>query len=116
MKELPLIRSDQTKILNLLEEVQFVENGIASRNLLATPHGRVVLFGFSEGEELTEHTSTSHAIVQILAGECSFSLEGEWKTMKAGDFLHMPPNLKHAVKATKAFSMLLTLIKPVVVS
>ena len=29
----------------------------------------------------------------------------------AGDFLNLPPNLPHAVRATKQFSMLLTLLK-----
>ena len=29
-----------------------------------------------------------------------------------GDFLYMPPNTPHAVKATTQFSMLLTLFKP----
>ena len=33
--------------------------------------------------------------------------------LEAGDFLYMPPNLRHAVKATKQFSMLLTLSRPV---
>ena len=73
---------------------------------------RVVLFGFSEGQELTEHTSTQHALIEILSGECEFSLAGKLHNLKAGDFLSMPPNLAHAVKATKPFSMLLTLLKP----
>jgi quercetin dioxygenase-like cupin family protein len=72
----------------------------------------VVLFGFSEGQELTEHTSTQHALVEILSGECEFSLAGKPHNLKAGDFLNMPPNLAHAVRATKPFSMLLTLLKP----
>jgi quercetin dioxygenase-like cupin family protein len=32
--------------------------------------------------------------------------------LKAGDLLYLPPNLAHAVRATKQFSMLLTLFKP----
>ena len=66
----------------------------------------------SEGQELTEHTSTQHALVEILSGECEFSLTGKPHNLKTGDFLNMPPNLAHAVKATKPFSMLLTLLKP----
>ncbi len=99
-------------ILSLAKETQFAPNGIVSRTLLRTPTARVVLFGFAEGQELTEHTSTQQALVEILSGECEFSLGGKPHLVKAGDFLHMPPNLPHAVKATKQFSMLLTLIKP----
>jgi quercetin dioxygenase-like cupin family protein len=99
-------------IISLAKETQFAPNGIVSRTLLRTPNARVVLFGFSEGQELTEHTSTQRALVQILSGECEFSLAGKPHALKAGDFLHMPPNLPHAMKATKQCSMLLTLFKP----
>lgn len=103
--------ANSEKVISLAKETQFAPNGIVSRTLLRTPTARVVLFGFSEGQELTEHTSTQQALIQILSGECEFSLAGKPHNLKAGDFLCMPPNLAHAVKATKQFSMLLTLFK-----
>ena len=112
MNERPLIDAGCEKILSLPAETQYAPNGIVSRTLLRTPNSRVVLFGFAEGQELTEHTSTQHAVVQILSGECEFSLAGQPHSLKAGDFLYMPPNLAHALKATSQFSMLLTLTKP----
>lgn len=112
MKEKPLIDANETKFVSLNDETRFAANGIVSRTLLNTPHSRTILFGFAEGQELSEHTSTQHALIQILSGECEFSLDGQWHTLKAGTFLYMPPNLRHAVKAQQQFSMLLTLIKP----
>jgi quercetin dioxygenase-like cupin family protein len=112
MSEQPLLSLDREKIISLAAETQFAPNGIVSRTLLRGPNGRVVLFGFAEGQELTEHTSTQQALIQLLSGECEFFLAGEPHVMKAGDLLYMPPNLPHAVKATKQFSMLLTLMKP----
>jgi quercetin dioxygenase-like cupin family protein len=109
MNEKPLVQSDSAKILSLAKETQYAPNGIVSRNLLSAAGIRTTLFGFAEGQELTEHTSTRHALVQFLSGECEFSLSGQPHTLKAGDFLYLPPNLAHAVKATKQFSMLLTL-------
>ena len=111
MNEQPLIDPKSEKILSLAGETQFAPNGIVSRTLLRTPNSRTVLFGFAEGQELTEHTSTQHAIVQILTGECEFSLGGKPHNLKAGDLVYMPPNLPHALRATKQFSMLLTLSK-----
>jgi quercetin dioxygenase-like cupin family protein len=111
MSEHPLIDSQQEKILSLAQETQFAANGIVSRTLLKTAHGRVVLFGFAQGQELTEHTSPHHATIQILSGACEFSLGGKPHPLKTGDFLYMPPHLPHAVRATEAFSMLLTLVK-----
>ena len=110
--ERPLIDSDVAKVLSLPDETQFAPNGIVSRTVLRTANSRAVLFGFTEGQELTEHTSTQHALVQMLSGECEFSLAGQPYHLKAGDLLYMPPNLPHALKATTKFSMLLTLSKP----
>ncbi len=112
MSEQPLIDSSKEKILSLTQETQFAPNGIVSRTVFRTATSRVVLFGFAAGQELSEHTSTQHALIQILSGECDFALAGTWHRLKAGDFLHMPPNLPHAVRAPQQFSMLLTLIKP----
>lgn len=109
MNERPLIDVAREKILALPEETQFAANGIVSRTLLRTDSARVVLFGFAEGQELTEHTSTQSAIAQILSGECEFSLAGKTHPVKTGDLIYLPPNLPHALRATTQFSMLLTL-------
>jgi quercetin dioxygenase-like cupin family protein len=111
MSEQPLIAIEQEKILSLAKETQFAPNGIVSRTLLRTSTSRVVLFGFAAGQELSEHTSTQHALIQVLSGQCEFSLAGKPHPLKTGDLLYMPPNLPHAVKATEQFSMLLTLFK-----
>ncbi|MBI3875323.1 MAG: cupin domain-containing protein [Verrucomicrobia bacterium] len=112
MNEQPLVALHEQTVLSLAKETQFAAHGIVSRTLLRTTGARVVLFGFAAGQELTEHTSTQHALIQILSGSCEFWLAGKPQTLSAGDLLHMPPHLPHAVKATEQFSMLLTLLKP----
>lgn len=112
MTEQTLIDADREKIISLAAETRFAPNGIVSWTVLRTANARVVLFGFSKGQELTEHTSTRHAAIQILSGECKFWLASKPHSLKAGDLIYMPPNLPHAVRATKQFSMLLTLSKP----
>jgi quercetin dioxygenase-like cupin family protein len=112
MNERPLIDPAREHVLSLEAETQFTPNGIVSRTLLRTANSRTVLFGFAEGQELTEHTSTQHALIQILSGECEFFLAGQPHSLKAGAMLYMPPNLAHAVRATTQFSMLLTLSPP----
>ncbi len=112
MSEKPIIDFGRGKILSLTEETKFEESGIVSRTLLRTSNSRAVLFGFAEGQELTEHTSTQHALVEILTGECEFSLAGKPHELEAGNIVYIPPNLPHAVRAKTQFSMLLTLTKP----
>ena len=104
--------SSTAAVISLGKETGYAANGIVSRTVVRTANGRVVLFGFSEGQELTEHTSTQHATVQILSGECEFDLPKQTHHLKAGDYIHMPPGLPHAVRAKNQFSMLLTLFKP----
>ena len=112
MSEKPLIDAGSQAVVTLTDETRWAPNGIVSRTLLRTAGVRVVLFGFAEGQELTEHTSTQNALIQILSGECEFFLAGERRDLKAGDLLFMPAHLRHAVRATKQFSMLLSLSKP----
>lgn len=112
MAESPVIDVNAAKILSLSTETQYADHGIVSRTLLRTATSRVVLFGFAEGQEMTEHTSTQHALVQVLSGECEFSLAGKPQSLKPGDLLYMPPNFSHALKAKTRFSMLLTLSRP----
>jgi|SRR5215831_8638866 len=112
MTEKPLIDPEREKLLSLATETQYAPNGIVSRTVLRTDNSRTVLFGFAEGQELSEHTSTQHALIQVLSGECEFSLAGKPHQMQCGDLLYMPPGLPHAVKAKQQFSMLLTLIRP----
>ena len=112
MQSLPLIDPKTGTVIDLSSETKFAANGIVSRTLLTTPNGKVILFGFAQGQELTEHTSTQHALVQILSGECEFQLGSEIRHVKAGDIVYMPPRMPHALKAITDFSMLLTMIKP----
>jgi len=112
MKEEPLLALGKEELISLAAETRFAPNGIVSRTVFSSPSARVVLFGFAPGQELTEHTSTQHALVQILSGACEATLAGRKQILKAGDLLHMPPGLPHALCATEQFAMLLTLTKP----
>src|SRR5947209_17737308 len=105
MNERPLITPGETKVLSLGDETKFAPNGIVSRTLLRTENSRTVLFGFATGQELTEHTSTQHALIQILSGACEFSLYGTPHILKAGDGLSLPTNLPHSFMVTEQFSM-----------
>ena len=53
-------------VLDLADATQFSPQGIVSRGVIAAPGLRVTLFGFAAGQELTEHTSSSRALIQIL--------------------------------------------------
>lgn len=114
MAEQPLIPANEARCVSLAAETRFEPNGIVSRTLLRTPGVRAVLFGFAEGQELTEHSAPYHALVQALEGECEFTVNGQAHLLKPGDWLSMPAQAPHALKAITRFSMLLILIPPAV--
>jgi quercetin dioxygenase-like cupin family protein len=106
-----LLATDRAGTLPLAAATQFSDSGIVSRTILSAGRTRVVLFGFAAGQELTEHATPARALVQMLSGRAEWTLAGEQRTLAAGELLHMPPGLPHAVRAAEPFSMLLTLVR-----
>ncbi len=97
-------------MISLPAAIQFAEGGVLSRPLLTAPGARVVLFTFAEGQELTAHTSSRRALVQILSGKCDFQFDKKWHPLEAGAFLQLPPNHLHAVRATSSPCALLLIL------
>jgi quercetin dioxygenase-like cupin family protein len=71
----------------------------------------VTLFAFDEGQGLSEHTAPFDAMVYSLEGEVEITISGKKFLLKKGEMIIMPANEPHALKATKQFKMLLTMIK-----
>ncbi len=86
-------------------------DGTLSRTVYQDDHVKVVLFGFSAGQELSEHTASTPAIMHFLAGEADVTLGTDRVTAAAGTWIHMPAQLPHAIRATSPVVMLLTLLK-----
>jgi quercetin dioxygenase-like cupin family protein len=95
---------------DLRGEVEVPRNGILSRTLHEDEHITLTLFGFDAGQELTEHTSTRAAIIEILDGEADVVLDGETQPGHAGTWIAMPPGMRHAIRATTPMVMALTLL------
>jgi len=111
MSQQPLLPSSGSAKISLPEETQYAANGVVSRAVLNTDSQRVILFGFAEAQELSEHTTPHEALVQVLSGECAFGVNDQTHQLRAGDLLYMSAGTPHWVKATSQFSMLLTLSK-----
>ncbi len=91
--------------------VGYQDGAVVSRTLLKQPKGTVTLFAFDAGQELSEHTVPHDALVQVLDGEVEITIAGTPHRMRTGDAIIMPGGKPHAVKATKRFKMLLTMIR-----
>ena len=49
----------------------------------------VTVFGFDAGEGLTEHSAARAAIVQVLAGDLRFEVEGREERLRPGSWVTM---------------------------
>lgn len=96
---------------SLEAEVQIPENGILSRTLYEDDHVRVVIFGFAPGQELSAHTAPMAASIYIVRGEAQLTLGEDVSEVKAGCWVHMPPQLQHGILARTPLVMLLQMYK-----
>jgi quercetin dioxygenase-like cupin family protein len=95
----------------LTELIEYQEASVVSRTLIDKKAGTVTLFAFDEGQGLSEHTAPYDAMVQIIDGEAEITIAGKKHQVKEGEMIIMPANKPHALKATKRFKMLLTMIR-----
>jgi len=97
-------------IENLLNELEIPKDGTLSRTLHRDDRVKVVLFGFAGGQELSQHTASVPAMIEILSGEARVTLDGEEKELSKGSWVFMEANLPHAVYAKSDVVMLLTML------
>jgi quercetin dioxygenase-like cupin family protein len=97
-------------IENLLNELEIPKDGTLSRTLHRDDRVKIVLFGFAGGQELSQHTASVPAIIEILSGEARVTLDGEEKELSRGSWVFMEANLPHAVYAKSDVVMLLTML------
>jgi quercetin dioxygenase-like cupin family protein len=100
-----------THFSDLAKEVQPPEKGILSRTLLNDDRLKVVLFGFAQGEELSEHTASMHAVLHFLQGEAKLTLGDDTVEAKSGTWVQMPAGVRHSIQAKMPVVMLLLLLK-----
>ena len=100
-----------THFSDLAKEVQPPDKGILSRTLFNDERFKAVLFGFAQGEELSEHTASMPAVLHFLQGEAKLTLGDIALEAKPATWVHMPAGLKHSIKAMTPVVMLLLLLK-----
>ena len=97
--------------LMLADLIGYQEGSVVSRTIIDKDAGTVTLFAFDEGQGLSEHTAPFDALVYSLEGEVEITISGKKFPLTKGEMIIMPANKPHALKATKRFKMLLTMIK-----
>jgi quercetin dioxygenase-like cupin family protein len=100
-----------TLLADLVHQVEAPADGTLSRTIYQDKRLKVVLFGFSAGQELSEHTSSTPAIMHFLTGESNVTLGPDKVVANAGTWIHMPAQLPHSIRTKTPVVMLLSLLK-----
>jgi quercetin dioxygenase-like cupin family protein len=100
-----------THFSDLAQEVQPPDKDILSRTLFNDDRLKAVIFGFAQGEELSEHTASMPAVLHFLQGEARLTLGDDSVEARPGTWVHMPKGLRHGVRAKTPVAMLLLLLK-----
>ncbi|MEM1453119.1 MAG: cupin domain-containing protein [Planctomycetota bacterium] len=96
---------------NLASEVSIPGDGTSSRSLHQGDDLKTVLFGFSRGQELSEHTASRAAVLHFLEGEARVTLGDDVVEARPGTWIHMPAELPHSILARTEVKMLLLLLR-----
>jgi quercetin dioxygenase-like cupin family protein len=100
-----------THFSDVAKETEPPAKGILSRTLFNDDRLKVVLFGFAQGEELSEHTASMPAVLHFLRGEAKMTLGDDTVEAKPGTWVHMPTGQRHSIQAKTPVVMLLLLLK-----
>jgi quercetin dioxygenase-like cupin family protein len=104
--------NEEVYSINLNDKLpEVVADSIVSRTLFGSERVKAVLFGFAAGQELSEHTASTPAIIHILQGEATLTLGGAVQAAGPGTWVHMPAKLPHALVARTNVVMLLLLLR-----
>ena len=99
-------------LADLVHEIPAIpDDSIISRTFYSDEQIKAILFGFDTGQELSEHTASSPAILYFISGEADLILGGDPQKAQPGTWVHMDAKLPHSVKAKTPVTMLLLLLQ-----
>ena len=104
-----ILLSSKLPSIQLKDHIEYPDAGILSKILWKNDDCQYSLFCLAAATEISEHTSTRNATVQILEGTGSLILNGETISLVPGLFIFMAANAPHAVSADSNLAFMLTL-------
>ena len=87
------------EIKNILDFVNYTDGGIVSRAVVQRDNFSFTFFSFAAGEGIAEYAMEGEVLIHLLEGEVSVSIEGEGRTLQAGDVIAVPDNTAHGIDA-----------------
>lgn len=103
---------EKAKVIKFQEEVSYQKGQVVSKTLAQNKAVSLTLFSFDKGEEISSHSSSGDAMVQVIDGRAQITIDNEVYFLNKDETIIMPAGLPHALFAVEPFKMLLTVIFP----
>jgi quercetin dioxygenase-like cupin family protein len=102
---------DYTLLADIRQSVMEIPlDSIVSRTVYRDSALKAIVFGFAPGQELSEHTASVPAIIEILEGECEVTLGEDHFEAQSGFWVRMPAKMPHSLLARTPVKMLLLML------
>ncbi len=102
---------EKSEIIKLADKVAYESGRVASLTLAQRPGVGMTVMAFDENEGVSTHAAPGDALVYILEGKASITINDKEYILEAGESVVMPCGAPHSVKAVTKFKMLLTVVK-----
>lgn len=107
------ITNYQSFVRQLQEQIEYPHSGVLSKVLLKDQVCQYTLFCLAANTEISEHTSTRNATINVIEGRGLLTLSGQNIVLEPGILVFMPANAPHALQAEDNLAFLLILSEKV---
>jgi quercetin dioxygenase-like cupin family protein len=91
--------------------VSYQDGSIVSRTIMDKNEGTITVFAFAQDQRLSTHSAPFDALVEVIEGTGTITIEGVEHEVQNGQQIIMPANKPHGVTAKEPFKMVLVMIR-----
>ena len=104
-----ILISAERNFIQIKEHISYSSDGVVSKVIWKNDFSQKSLFCLAATTEISEHTSTRDATLQVIEGTGVLTLNDKNIALETGIFIFMPANAPHALKADSNLAFILTL-------
>ncbi len=102
---------EQSPVLSLVSMMDVQSGNVVSKMLLKNRSGSVSLFAFGQGEGLSEHTAPYEALLVVIDGVATVTVDEASHRVEAGEAIRLPASIPHSVDPLTDMHMLLIMLR-----
>lgn len=96
---------------NISDPDLYSTDHLVVKHMYDSDHAAVVWFGFTEGQTLKDHDTTSVAIIQVLKGHIRLNTTEE-RVLEAGTAIELKPSERHGLTALSKEALVQLVLVP----